>query len=246
MSPRIRIYVGAYGSGKSEIALETALQWAKTREKVAIADLDLVNPYFRSRESLTELARAGVELLAPPGPLAGADLPIIVPQVRGAIEDPSKHLILDVGGDDAGSRALGTLAPYVEGQPWELWMVVNNYRPFTSDLEGLRATIERVEGSARLKVTHLVANPNLGPDTDRDLVEAGAARIAGFAEALGVPLGAVVMTADIADQMGVTELYGVPVIRLSRRLAPAWYEDPSRLSDSRDRRAQLIKPPLMR
>lgn len=228
MTARIRIYVGAYGSGKSEIALETALLWAKTRQKVAIADLDFVNPYFRSRERIVELAAAGVETIAPTGPHASADLPILVPQVRGAIEDPAKSLILDVGGDDAGARALGTLAPYVDKQPWELWMVVNSFRPFTADLAGIAATLARVEGSARLKVTHLVANPNLGPDTEAAGVAAGVAKVAAAASALGLPLGAVVMIGEIADQLGVTEMFGVEVMRLSRRLAPAWYEDPLR------------------
>ena len=106
---RVTVFVGHFGSGKTEIALNGALELAAAGSSVTVADLDVVKPYFRSRSARAILSDAGVDLLAPTGANVHADLPIIVPQIRSCLRDEHSRLILDVGGDDLGARVLGSL-----------------------------------------------------------------------------------------------------------------------------------------
>lgn len=243
MGPRVRIFVGAYGSGKTEVAVEVALARVAAGARVALADLDLVNPYFRSRHLRDELEAAGVQLVSPPGAWSEADLPIIVPQVRGVIQNPGLEVVLDVGGDDSGATALARFAPFLPSDT-QVSMVVNDRRPWTGDAAGIRKTIARIEGAGRVRVGALVANPNLGAETDLDVVRGGAERLAAAAAELGLPLHAVVVRADLAEQLGTDTLHGAPVLRLTRRLSPVWTQDPNELlASSRDRRAAMFRPP---
>jgi RecA/RadA recombinase len=241
MGERIRIFVGAYGSGKTEVALNWAFQRAAAGERVAIADLDLVNPFFRSRELRAELESAGVRVLAPEGELAEADLPIIVPAVRGAIQDDSTHLVLDVGGDDAGARALSQFAPLLCTLPHQVYMVLNDRRPWTGHTEGIGATIERVQHSARMVVTALISNPNLGIDTTPAVIKAGHATVVEAAEALGIPVAYLAVMNELVEGLLPDTAQGVPLLPIARHLFPPWYEDPTRFAPPRDQRSRVMR-----
>ncbi|RKX27885.1 MAG: cobalamin biosynthesis protein CobQ, partial [Candidatus Zixiibacteriota bacterium] len=126
---RVLVVVGGYGSGKSEVSVNLARHLASSGQlHVAIADLDIVNPYFRSREATEQLEKLGIETLHPKGSQAFADLPIIIPQVKSAIEGYDGVLILDVGGDDAGARVLGSLAGTFPSDDHEVLFVLNANR----------------------------------------------------------------------------------------------------------------------
>jgi RecA/RadA recombinase len=241
MGERIRIFVGAYGSGKTEVALNWAFSRAAAGEKVAIADLDLVNPFFRSRELRGELEAAGVRVLAPEGELAEADLPIIVPAIQGAIDDPDLHLILDVGGDDAGARALARFALVLRGLPHQVYMVLNDRRPWTGHTEGIEQTIARVQQSARMPVTALISNPNLGGETTPAVIKAGHATVVDAAAALGLPVAYLAVMGELVDQLLPDTALGVPVMPIQRHLFPPWYEDPTRFAPPRDQRSRVMR-----
>lgn len=138
---RVTVFVGHFGSGKTEIALNGALDLAAAGERVVVADLDVVKPYFRSRSARAILSDAGIELLAPTGANIHSDLPIIVPQIRSRLRDSNRRLIMDVGGDDIGARVLGSLADVVPLDDTDCLLVLNFRRPSTPDPEIGRAHV---------------------------------------------------------------------------------------------------------
>ena len=240
MESRVRIFVGAYGSGKTEVAVHVALDLAAAARRVALADLDIVNPFFRSRELREELEAAGVAVLAPRGELAQADLPIITPEVRSTLGDADTTLVLDVGGDDAGARALSQFRPFLPEADTSMAMVINDRRPWTGSVAGIERTIRRVEASARFRVTCLVSNPNLGDETTPEVVARGHAVVCEAGRTLGLPVDALVVTDAIADLLPPGAALGVPLLRLRRRLLPPWQEDPLRSAPPRDRRTHMM------
>jgi len=240
MDRRIQVFVGAYGSGKSEVAINYAFQ-AKIRRglsSVAIADLDLVNPYFRSRELRDAFEAQGIRVLGPAGELAHADLPVIVPEIRGWLDHEDVLLVLDVGGDDAGARALSQFATAIDPADAEVYLVVNNRRPWTGTPAGVADVIRRIEANARMRITALVSNPNLGDETTREVVVEGHAAIREAAVHVGLPIAFLCVSREIeaADPVVVD----VPILALDRQLFPPWYEDPLRLAPYHDQRARVL------
>jgi MinD-like ATPase involved in chromosome partitioning or flagellar assembly len=169
ISKGIIVIVGGYGSGKSEVAVNLARHLAKSQpEPVAIADLDIVNPYFRSREAMKVLDAMNVKSIVPPGAQFYADLPIILPQIKGAIEKNEGKLLLDAGGDDVGARVLSSLSDaFVEGT-YDMFLVLNANRPFTSTMDGCVKMINSIEQAARLKFTGLISNTHMMDDSTVD------------------------------------------------------------------------------
>ncbi|MEE8578226.1 MAG: cobalamin biosynthesis protein CbiA [candidate division Zixibacteria bacterium] len=170
------IIAGGYGSGKSEVAVNLARQLASAKgETVQIADLDIVNPYFRSREAALELEKFGVKSIIPTGSLAQADLPIIIPQIKGAVEQRQSTVVLDVGGDDVGARVLKSLGTAFKPGQYELLLVLNANRPFTSTVAGTVQMIEDIELASSLNFTGIISNTHLMDDTTEDVLMAGIA-----------------------------------------------------------------------
>ena len=230
------ILVGDYGSGKTEIAVNLALNLARSLDpnekdrqveedrqdkkdrKVAIADLDLVNPYFRCREAIEPLEQAGVRVVVPQGGHRFADLPILLPQVKGLLQSDDEVAVLDVGGDEVGSRVLAGLAPAFRLDVHELWFVINANRPFNDTPEGCLRTIQRIERVCSLRVSGLVSNTHLMQETTAQMVMQGAAMSEVVSKMLALPLRAVAVMAQISDQVSVDH----PVLRMRRLMVPPW------------------------
>jgi hypothetical protein len=214
--------VGGYGSGKSEVAVNLSRHLAATGDKpVAIADLDIVNPYFRSREAAKQLESLGIRPLVPPGEQAQADLPIIIPEIKGAIKRHDGTLILDVGGDDAGSRVLSSLADaFVPGE-YEFLLVLNANRPFTSTLESSIETMRRIETSSRLSFTGLIANTHLMEETTAEVVLDGLRLAEAVSAATSLPIAFVSATGPVLEKL-TSRLGDYPVLRLDRSLVKPW------------------------
>ena len=217
------ILVGDYGSGKTEIAVNLALHLAAHAQgrHVSIADLDLVNPYFRCREAAEPLERAGLRVVIPQGGHQFADLPILMPQVKGLLQDPTGWSVLDVGGDEAGSRVLINMAPAFDPAVHELWFVVNANRPFNDTPEGCVRTIRRIETSTKLRVSGLVPNTHLMEETTTKMVMDGAALAHEIEGLLDVPVRMVAamesVVASVAD-----DAFSVPLLRMRRMMVPPW------------------------
>lgn len=219
---RLLAIVGGYGAGKTEVAVNLALELADAGAAVKLADLDLVNPYFRCREARELLEARGVQVVVPPGGLAFADLPIIVPQVDGMLRPPPGHLSLfDVGGDDAGALALSALAPRIAAVPHEVWLVLNARRPFGDTQEACAAMRAAIESASRLRVTGLVLNTHLGEETTPAVVLEGWQLGRRVAAHLALPVRAISLLEALADAPELQPI-DAPRLLLRRRMLPPW------------------------
>ncbi len=215
---RVTVLVGHFGSGKTEIALNLAMDMASRGEPVTMADLDVVKPYFRTRSARGLLAESGIELLAPDGPNIHADLPIIVPQIRSHLRRSDCRLIIDVGGDDVGARVLGSLADVVPGGETECLLVLNFRRPSTPNPAAAVEMARQIEAVGRLPVAGLISNTHLMDETTLEIILEGLQSARSTAEILGIPV-----CAAAASEVLAIELRAVidePVVALRRIVLP--------------------------
>ncbi len=214
-SKRVSLLVGHFGSGKTEIALNGALDLAGRGAPVALVDLDVVKPYFRSRGARELLAASGVELVAPAGEHLHSDLPIIVPRVRDLLRQRDRKVIMDVGGDDSGARVVGSLTDAVRPEETDCLLVLNFRRPFTPDPMRAVAMAREIEAATRLELTGLVANTHLMAETTVAVVREGYELAVETGRRLGLPVLGVTLAEDLSDG---AELESLPcsLIRLRR------------------------------
>ena len=220
--PGILVIVGGYGSGKSEVSVNLARYLvATTAQPVAMADLDIINPYFRSREAALELSALGIRVLMPAGDHAGADLPIIIPEVKGAIQQNEGYLILDVGGDDVGSRVLSSLGGAFRENGYDMLLVMNGSRPFTSTVAGATKLMAEIEASSRLKFTGLIANTHLLEQTTAEVVIDGLKLTEQLSAAAGLPIRFVSLLETVLEKMSKAPV-AHPILPLGRSLVKPW------------------------
>ena len=216
------IIVGGYGSGKSEVAINLSRYLVLSQsEKVAIADLDIVNPYFRSREAAARLSELGIQSLCPSGGQFYADLPVILPEIKGAIEGFKGKLILDVGGDDAGARVLGSLASSFVPDSYELLLVLNARRPFTADVAGCLKMISDIEKSSRLKFTGIISNTHLLDDSTVQIIMDGYDLARKVSEESGLPVVFLSVSSGLIEELDTNQT-DIPVLPLDRQLLKPW------------------------
>ncbi len=216
---RVAIITGNYGSGKTEVAVNWTMHMARAGVTgLALADLDVVNPYFRCRGAAEPLAAEGVRVIAPPGEQFHADLPIILPEIKGLLLRTDGTAVLDVGGDDAGARVLRSFAGSFG--PHELLQVVNAFRPFTDTVEGCLRIQDEIAAASGLRATGIVANGHLLDETTVDTVLRGAELAAEVAARCGLVLRFV--TAPRALAADVAGRVGAPVLPLDRWLVRPW------------------------
>ncbi|HUU03789.1 MAG TPA: cobalamin biosynthesis protein CbiA [Myxococcota bacterium] len=214
--------VGNYGSGKTEVAVNLALALAAEGLKLDIADLDVVNPYFRCREAREIMERHGIRVVGPPPGQTWADLPIVVPEIKGMLAPPKGRMsIFDVGGDDVGARLVSSLVPALGDNPYELWQVINARRPFTETVDGCLDMLDKIEAASRLRVTGLIANTHLMNETTPEIILEGYRLASKVAKQAAIPIVCVTAMGEMAD---APELATVkePLFRLARRMLPPW------------------------
>lgn len=188
MKKKVTILTGHFGSGKTEIAINLAMQERKKYQKVAINDLDVINPYYRTRDLEFEFNKQDIELIAPKGHLATADLPIVSGEIYRVLHDPSYRIIIDAGGDKDGATALGQYYNEWSQMNPEMLFVLNGNRPYVSTLEGAISTIERIEEASRLKMNGIINNSNIGSETTMEEVISGLELAQFVSEKTNIPL----------------------------------------------------------
>jgi len=219
---RIIAIVGGFGSGKTEVSVNLAKYFVATEKKqISIVDLDLVNPYFRSREAAKELEVLGIRAIMPPGGLYYADVPVLLPEIKGAIEQKDGKLILDIGGDAQGTRAFGSLADSIDLGDYEMLMVLNSRRPQTSDVAGSIKTMERIESTARLKFTGLISNTHMIDETTPEIVLEGYELAIEISRAKGLPLQFISARRRTLEGMD-TSVFECPVLPMTRSMLKPW------------------------
>ena len=217
----IVVIVGDYGSGKTEVAINLGVKRKLDGLDVLLADLDLVNPYFRTREARCQLSALGIDIILPPRKYLYADLPILSPKVGGLIKKPATLSILDTGGDGVGTRVLAALADMFSANPVEMLQVINPFRPFTTDVHGCLVIRDRIEAASRLKVTGLIANAHFLENTRPEDVMQGYKLVQAVALATGLP---VVFITAVTDLLPAVQACGLncPILPMERRLHLPW------------------------
>ena len=173
MNNKLIIVIGAYGSGKSEYSINLAKEISLLGETVTLVDLDVVNPYFRSRDVRDKFAEDGIIVIAPEGEFQYADLPMLSPRIMGAVQNFDSTVILDVGGDPAGCRALARYIENINKRGYEMHLVINTKRPFTSDPNGIIEMLEMLQTASKLEITEFICNTNLMEYTTADIIKDG-------------------------------------------------------------------------
>jgi len=217
---RIILIVGNYGSGKTEVAVNLAIRLS-AQQKVSIADLDIVNPYFRCREARRDMEAYGIRVINPEGGYQAADLPIILPEIRGAAKGGEGTLIFDVGGDDVGARVLSSLADIFADRSCTMLQVVNAKRPFTETVDGCLKINGQIEQASRLRITGLVSNTHLLEETDSATVLEGLRLTREVGKAANLPVAFVTVNEELRGDFDV-EQAGCPILWITRRMLPPW------------------------
>lgn len=222
MEKRFLVLVGNYGSGKTELALNRALEFA-AKKSTTLVDLDIVNPYFRSGEKADMLREAGIRVLMPTFALSTVDIPALPAEIQSVFELPCDHVIFDVGGDDTGAAALGryalSFAKYREQT--HVALVVNCMRPLTQTAEDVAELAQRIAARGRLQIDSIINNTNLAGETTPEMLRQGHQVVARAAEICGVDRVETCAMAEILTQCA--ELPNpMPMVRY---MTPEWMED---------------------
>ena len=185
---RLTIVTGHYGTGKTEFSVNLALALAKEHPNVTLADLDIVNPYFRSRERKALLAESGVTLISSSQACADADVPSLPPQLLGLLDDRSRQGVLDIGGDPVGARVLARFRPRIIKEDYQLLYVLNANRPEVREKDDAIRYLRSIEAVTGLVCSGIVNNTHLCGETTAEDIRRGAALAAAVSEETGIPV----------------------------------------------------------
>lgn len=186
---RIVLLSGHYGSGKTNIAVNLAFHLRARHARVAIADIDIVNPYFRTEDSRRELEAAGIRLIASEFASSNVDLPALPQEVYSVTDDHGLRAVIDVGGDDRGALALGRWRDAIQSENnYEMLLVVNRFRPLTRDVPSTLEVMAEIERAAGMRFTAVVNNSNLGEETTPEDVLNSMAYAREICRETGLPL----------------------------------------------------------
>ncbi len=201
---RVTIFCGHYGTGKTNVAVNYALYLRQTlRKSVRIADMDIVNPYFRTKDSEDRLNKAGIGLISPHYANTNVDLPALPQELYGLFEFRDDYAVLDIGGDDRGAYALGRFTPMIlEENDYDNLFVANFYRPLTFDVNDSLEVMREIEAASKIPFTGIVNNSNLGSETTADDIKKKMPLARELSEKAGIP---VVMTSVMRKFAGEFE-----------------------------------------
>jgi hypothetical protein len=214
--------VGGYGSGKTEVAINFARTLRSSGvQPVHLVDLDVVNPYFRSREAIHALAKEDVLVVAPYGDHYYSDQPLILPEVRGLLANPPGKVVLDVGGNDVGCLALSSLRDVLPEKSFELWVVLNARRPFTESLNGSIQIIREIESASGLRPTGIVSNTHLLHLTTPEIILSGLALARSVSKELHLPVVFLSVPEQLKDRIPAAERE-CPLIPMQLTMRRPW------------------------
>ena len=199
---RLTILCGHYGTGKTNMAVNLALAMAEAGEPTTIADLDIVNPYFRTLDSAAAFEEAGIRMICSRFANSNVDIPSLPPDLYAITDDKSRRVVIDVGGDDSGAMVLGRLAPAILAEnDYAMLLVVNRYRPLTPDVPSTVEVMREIEAASKLRFSGIVNNSNIGAETTPQDVLDSAAYANELARAADLPLVATTVDERLYDEL---------------------------------------------
>ncbi len=226
---RLTLFAGHYGSGKTNIAVNYALHLAGLGKRVCIADLDIVNPYFRTKDSERELTEAGIDLVSPKFANSNVDLPALPAEAYRLVEDKSTYGIMDIGGDDRGAYALGRYVPYIlKENDYRMAFVANCFRPLTRTPQDALEVMGEIEAACGLRFTHLINNANLGAETTAETVLSSLDYMEELSRLSGLPIWM-----HTAEQSVAKQLQGKLSPLLSMTLQAKYFDLPPQTPQNR-------------
>ena len=186
---RLTLLSGHYGSGKTNIAVNLAFSLKKQYNNVVVADMDIVNPYFRTKDSLKDFEQAGIRLIASRFAGSNVDLPALPQDMYSLTDDKSAHAILDIGGDERGAVLLARHAPAIlQENDYDMLFVFNAARPLTPDADSAIEVMREIEEAGKIRFTGIINNTNIGEETTPETVLSSAIKAEELSEKTGIPL----------------------------------------------------------
>lgn len=211
---RVTLFAGHYGSGKTNLAVNWALGLKKQGGRVVIADLDIVNPYFRTKDSAALLEENGIEVVSPEFANSNVDLPALPAELYGVVQNRQRYAVMDIGGDDRGAVALGRYAPYIlEENDFEMIFVANFMRPLTLTPADALEVMREIEQAGGIPFTSIVNNTNLGPLTEPETVLSGLEKCRELSALCGLPVLFTSARRDIASKLSISPLLPIDIQR---------------------------------
>ena len=199
---RVTLLAGHYGSGKTNIAVNMAMMQKKAGYHVALADLDIVNPYYRSKDSEDDLKAMGIELICSPFANSNVDVPALPQELYRIVDETATNMVVDIGGDDRGAYAQGRFAQRLKDEnDYEMILVINKYRPLTVDEKDAIEIMHEIEEAGHLKFTAIVNNSNLGKETTAQDVLDSVPYAETMAKETGLPLLFTTVREDLLPEL---------------------------------------------
>lgn len=201
-SKRVTLFAGHYGSGKTNIAVNYAFYLKNLGKDVVVADLDIVNPYFRTRDSIDELTQAGVRLISSEFASTNVDLPALPQDVYSIFDKHGESAVMDIGGDDRGAYALGRYADFIKDEnDYEMLFVFNKFRPLTPTAEDALEIMREIEAAGKIRFTAIVNNSNLGGLTTPEDVLSSVAEAERLSEISQLPIKMTTVTENLVNNL---------------------------------------------
>ncbi|MCQ2485615.1 MAG: hypothetical protein MJ168_09820 [Clostridia bacterium] len=215
---RVTLFAGHYGSGKTNIAVNYAFKIKADGHETVIADMDIVNPYFRTKDSEKELNEAGIRLISSEYASSNVDLPSLPQDLYNVIDDKSNYEVLDIGGDDRGAYALGRYAESIlKENDYEMFMVINKFRPLTKDVESTLEVMNEIQTACGMKFTAIVNNSNLGDETTAEDVLGSLSYADDVSKATGLPVKMTTVDMKLYNELK-DEVDGIFPLTLQRKI----------------------------
>ncbi len=199
---RLTLLCGHYGSGKTNVAVNLAFYLKKQYNNLVVADLDIVNPYFRTKDSIKDFNEHGIELICSEYANTNVDIPALPADMYRLTTDKNLTAVIDVGGDDRGAYALGRLVPEIKAENnFDMLMVINGFRPLTPDAESTLEVMHEIEPACGLKFTGLVNNSNIGEETTAENVINSMDYANEVSRASGLPIVMTTVKCELYDEL---------------------------------------------
>ncbi len=217
----IVVVVGGYGSGKTEVSINLAINRKRAGLDVRVADLDLVNPYFRAREAKKTLSKFDIDVVVPPKQYLQADLPILSPAISGLIRRPSQLTLIDAGGNNVGVKVLAALADALRDKRVHMLQVVNPFRPFTDTIARCTKMREEIDKASKMRISGIIGNANLIDETTSENIYYGYDFVRSLSKESRLPLEFITVESHLLSKIDIKRL-SCPVLPIDRQLVPPW------------------------
>lgn len=199
---RVRLFIGHYGSGKSEVSINYVTRLREVVDgEVALADIDVVNVYFRTREKKDLMRQLGITPIDSSIQTTTLDVPAVSAEVMRPLHDDKVNYVLDVGGDNVGGRVVGRFAEHFKSDNYDMFFVINANREKTQTANEVLGYIDAIEASSKLKVTGLVNNTHLLRETTVEDVLKGQEVAREVSKIKNIPIKYVCCIENLVDKL---------------------------------------------